>query len=172
MSPTQLSFHASSPSPTPPPTPPASTHHRPMSNCSRPTRPICRPCRPANSTPRTSSSPTRFWPMRSSPNSAVAKNSPTSPRSARPTTEIEGRRLGLDRSGHLPAAFFDALKSLKPGEYTKTPVHTPYGWHVIRSVLHLPLLRSTRLGHNSRPTCSRRATRISDDSLNASKASR
>ena len=113
--------------------------------------------------------------MRSSPNSAVAKNSPTSPRSARPTTEIEGRRLGLDRSGHLPAAFFDALKSLKPGEYTETPVHTPYGWHVIR-------LADTRFA--SPPPFDQVRAQLAtnlqqaryqnffDDSLNASKASR
>jgi len=32
----------------------------------------------------------------------------------------------------VPAAFTDAVKKLKKGEYTQTPVQTPFGWHVIR----------------------------------------
>ena len=32
----------------------------------------------------------------------------------------------------VPAAFTDAVKKLKKGEYTQTPVQTSFGWHVIR----------------------------------------
>lgn len=43
----------------------------------------------------------------------------------------KGGDLGWIQPGHLPAEFFEALVRLKPGEYTRTPVHTAYGWHVI-----------------------------------------
>jgi peptidyl-prolyl cis-trans isomerase C len=49
-------------------------------------------------------------------------------------SKAKGGDLGWIHPGHLPAAFFDALKTLKPGQYTKTPVHTPYGWHVIELI--------------------------------------
>jgi peptidyl-prolyl cis-trans isomerase C len=49
-------------------------------------------------------------------------------------SKSRGGDLGWIRPGHLPVQFFDALKSLKPGEYTKTPIHTAYGWHVIRLI--------------------------------------
>ncbi|HUO44947.1 MAG TPA: peptidyl-prolyl cis-trans isomerase [Burkholderiales bacterium] len=32
----------------------------------------------------------------------------------------------------VPAPFIDAVKKLKKGEYTQTPVQTPFGWHIIR----------------------------------------
>jgi peptidyl-prolyl cis-trans isomerase C len=47
-------------------------------------------------------------------------------------SKSRGGDLGWIHPGHLPEQFFEALKELKPGEYTKVPVHTPYGWHVIR----------------------------------------
>lgn len=40
--------------------------------------------------------------------------------------------LGWVRPGHLPKLFTDAASSLKPGDYTRQPVKTQYGWHVIR----------------------------------------
>jgi peptidyl-prolyl cis-trans isomerase C len=49
-------------------------------------------------------------------------------------SKSNGGDLGWIHPGHLPTAFFDALKTLKPGQYIKTPVHTPYGWHVIELI--------------------------------------
>lgn len=43
-----------------------------------------------------------------------------------------GGELGWIFVGHMPSAFVDAVKQLKIGEYTRQPVQTPYGWHVIR----------------------------------------
>jgi peptidyl-prolyl cis-trans isomerase C len=43
--------------------------------------------------------------------------------------------MGLDR---VPE-FAPALSSLKPGEYTHTPVQTRYGWHVVQLVATRPL---------------------------------
>jgi peptidyl-prolyl cis-trans isomerase C len=45
-----------------------------------------------------------------------------------------GGDLGWIAPGTLPASFTDAVASLKAGEFTKTPVHTQYGWHVIRLI--------------------------------------
>jgi peptidyl-prolyl cis-trans isomerase C len=39
--------------------------------------------------------------------------------------------LGWIRPGHLPAEFMTATQSLKPGDFTHTPVQSRYGWHVI-----------------------------------------
>jgi peptidyl-prolyl cis-trans isomerase C len=43
-----------------------------------------------------------------------------------------GGDLGWVHPGPLPKAFTDAVAALKPGDYTRQPVKTPYGWHVIR----------------------------------------
>jgi peptidyl-prolyl cis-trans isomerase C len=43
-----------------------------------------------------------------------------------------GGDLGWIAPGKLPAAFTDAAESLKPGAFTAKPVHTSYGWHVIK----------------------------------------
>ena len=40
--------------------------------------------------------------------------------------------LGWIAPGHLPPTFVDAVKTLNVGQYTEQPVHTTYGWHVIR----------------------------------------
>jgi peptidyl-prolyl cis-trans isomerase C len=42
--------------------------------------------------------------------------------------------LGWIAPGHLPANFIDAVRNLKPGQYTKQPIKTPYGWHVIKLI--------------------------------------
>lgn len=47
-------------------------------------------------------------------------------------SRARGGDLGWVRPGPLPKPFTDAVATLKAGEYTKTPVKTPYGWHVIR----------------------------------------
>jgi peptidyl-prolyl cis-trans isomerase C len=49
-------------------------------------------------------------------------------------TKSQGGDLGWISPGKLPAAFTDAVKSLKPGAFTSKPVHTLYGWHVIKLI--------------------------------------
>jgi peptidyl-prolyl cis-trans isomerase C len=50
-----------------------------------------------------------------------------------------GGDLSWVRPEAVPPEFMKALESLKPGEYTKTPVQTPFGWHVIQLVETRPL---------------------------------
>ena len=42
-----------------------------------------------------------------------------------------GGQLGWFSKDEMVPAFADAAFALKPGEYTKTPVQTQFGWHVI-----------------------------------------
>lgn len=44
----------------------------------------------------------------------------------------QGGDLGWVSPGHLPKAFTDAVAALSVGHYTKQPIKTIYGWHVIR----------------------------------------
>lgn len=43
----------------------------------------------------------------------------------------DGGELGWFKPQQMVPAFSMALKKLKPGEYTKTPVKSQFGWHVI-----------------------------------------
>ena len=43
----------------------------------------------------------------------------------------DGGDLGFFKKDEMVPAFADAAFALKPGTYTKTPVHTQFGWHVI-----------------------------------------
>jgi len=43
----------------------------------------------------------------------------------------DGGELGWITADQVVPAFAQALAALKPGEYTKKPVQTPFGWHVI-----------------------------------------
>jgi peptidyl-prolyl cis-trans isomerase C len=43
----------------------------------------------------------------------------------------QGGDLGFFKKGDMLPEFSDAAFKLKPNEYTHTPVHTRYGWHVI-----------------------------------------
>ncbi len=43
-----------------------------------------------------------------------------------------GGNLGWATPGNFVPPFAAALTKLKPGEYTTTPVHTQFGWHVIK----------------------------------------
>ena len=47
-----------------------------------------------------------------------------------PSTQ-QGGDLGFFKKGDMLTEFSAAAFALKPNEYTKTPVHTRYGWHVI-----------------------------------------
>jgi peptidyl-prolyl cis-trans isomerase C len=50
-----------------------------------------------------------------------------------------GGDLSWIRPESVPPEFMKALESLKPGEYTKTPVQTSFGWHIIQLVETRPL---------------------------------
>ena len=49
-----------------------------------------------------------------------------------PPGKADGGDLGYFTKQDMVPAFADAAFALKPGEYTKTPVHTQFGWHVIK----------------------------------------
>ncbi|TFF18234.1 peptidylprolyl isomerase [Jiella endophytica] len=58
----------------------------------------------------------------------VAKEKSTGP------SGPDGGDLGFFGPGQMVPAFEKAAFALKPGEYTKEPVQTQFGWHVIQSV--------------------------------------
>ena len=43
-----------------------------------------------------------------------------------------GGNLGWSTPGNFVPPFAAALTKLKPGQYTTTPVHTQFGWHIIK----------------------------------------
>lgn len=47
-------------------------------------------------------------------------------------SKVQGGDLGWFTPERMVAPFADAVRRLKPGEYTHVPVQTQYGWHVIR----------------------------------------
>jgi len=46
-------------------------------------------------------------------------------------SKSNGGEIGWLRAG-MPPQMMNALAGLKPGEYTKTPVQTSYGWHILK----------------------------------------
>jgi peptidyl-prolyl cis-trans isomerase C len=48
------------------------------------------------------------------------------------SSKTNGGDLGWFTLDHMVKPFADAVAGLKVGEYTTTPVHTQYGWHVIQ----------------------------------------
>lgn len=49
-----------------------------------------------------------------------------------PSGKSNGGDLGYFTKQDMVPEFANAAFALKPGEYTKTPVHTQFGWHVIK----------------------------------------
>ncbi len=49
-----------------------------------------------------------------------------------PTGKDSGGDLGYFKKGDMVPEFSDAAFALQPGQITQTPVHTRYGWHVIK----------------------------------------
>lgn len=47
-------------------------------------------------------------------------------------SNVKGGDIGWISTGKLPADFTAAAQALKPGQFTPHPVHTIYGWHVIK----------------------------------------
>ena len=54
-------------------------------------------------------------------------------------SKSNGGDLSWIRPESVPPEFMKALESLKPGEYTKTPVQTTFGWHIAQLVETRPL---------------------------------
>jgi peptidyl-prolyl cis-trans isomerase C len=48
------------------------------------------------------------------------------------SSKSNGGEIGWFTPDHMVKPFADAVVSLKPGEFTHTPVHTQYGWHIIQ----------------------------------------
>ncbi|MGO9804164.1 MAG: peptidyl-prolyl cis-trans isomerase [Steroidobacteraceae bacterium] len=53
-------------------------------------------------------------------------------------SKSNGGDIGWLRAG-MPPQLMNALAGLKPGDYTKTPVQTSYGWHILQLVESRPL---------------------------------
>ncbi len=60
-----------------------------------------------------------------------AKFSDLAKKDSKDSSASNGGKLGWVAPGNLVKEFSDAMMQLKKGEYTKTPVHTKFGWHVI-----------------------------------------
>src|SRR5215469_6751926 len=58
-------------------------------------------------------------------------------------SKSNGGDLSWIRPESVPPEFMKALESLKPGEYTKTPVQTTFGWHIVQLVETRPLTPQT-----------------------------
>ncbi|MHB1676650.1 MAG: peptidylprolyl isomerase [Sulfuriferula sp.] len=65
-------------------------------------------------------------------NSKKAKFSDLAKKDSKDSSAANGGDLGWVAPGNLVKEFADAMVQLKKGEYTKTPVHTKFGWHVIQ----------------------------------------
>jgi peptidyl-prolyl cis-trans isomerase C len=54
-------------------------------------------------------------------------------------SKTNGGDLSWIRPEQVPPEFMKAVAALKPGEYSKTPVQTPFGWHVVELVETRPI---------------------------------
>ena len=55
------------------------------------------------------------------------------------SSKDSGGDLGWFTPDHMEKPFADAVVTLKPGEYTTTPIQTRFGWHVIELIETRPL---------------------------------
>ena len=55
--------------------------------------------------------------------------------------------LGFFSGGKMVPEFEDACYSLRPGEYTKTPIRTQFGYHIIKVTARQPNPGSVRISH-------------------------
>ena len=61
-----------------------------------------------------------------------AKFADLAKKESKDSSAANGGELGWVAPGNLVKEFADAMVGLKKGEYTKTPIHTKFGWHVIQ----------------------------------------
>jgi peptidyl-prolyl cis-trans isomerase C len=54
-------------------------------------------------------------------------------------SKSNGGDLSWIRPEQVPPEFMKAVMALKPGEYSRTPVQTPFGWHIVQLVETRPL---------------------------------
>ncbi len=54
-------------------------------------------------------------------------------------SKSNGGDLSWIRPEQVPPEFMKAVAALKPGEFSKTPVQTPFGWHIVQLVETRPL---------------------------------
>jgi len=64
-----------------------------------------------------------------------------------PTATFNKGDLGFFSVGRMVPEFEDACYSLKAGEYTKVPVRTQFGYHIIKVVAHQPNSGAIRISH-------------------------
>ena len=64
-----------------------------------------------------------------------------------PSVKTNYGDLGFFSSGKMVPEFEDACYSMKLGEYTKTPIRTQYGYHVIKVTGRQPNSGSVRISH-------------------------
>ena len=64
-----------------------------------------------------------------------------------PSAKSNHGDLGFFTGGRMVPEFEDACYSLKPGEYTKTPVRTQFGYHIIKVTARQPNPGSVRISH-------------------------
>jgi peptidyl-prolyl cis-trans isomerase SurA len=64
-----------------------------------------------------------------------------------PSAKTNNGQLGFFSGGRMVPEFEDACYSLKPGEYTKTPVRSQFGYHIIKVLEHRPNPGSVRISH-------------------------
>jgi peptidyl-prolyl cis-trans isomerase C len=60
-------------------------------------------------------------------------------KSSTDSSKNQGGDLGWVQAERMVKPFAEAMVALKPGDYTHIPVHTDYGWHVIKLVETRPL---------------------------------
>lgn len=65
-------------------------------------------------------------------NTKKAKFEDLAKKKSKDSSAANGGKLGWVAPGNLVKEFAESMVALKKGEYTKTPVHSKFGWHVIQ----------------------------------------